>query len=245
MTVRAGGVSLYETQVRHVRGTPLINDFTYRSVQWLVDIDRLPVLPWWLRPLASFQARDHLGDPAASIRENLDAFLAAEKLYAPGMVLMLANARSFGHVFNPLTVYWCHDRSGELVCVVAEVHNTYGERHCYLLRTDERHRAEVPKAFYVSPFNPVDGLYRMSLPRPGDRLELSITLHREGNRPFVATVRGHRRPATQGQLLWCWLRRPFPTLAVVAQIRWQGIKLVMRRLPIVSRPPHETQETVR
>ncbi len=103
---------------------------------------------------------------------------------------MLASARVFGHVFNPLSLFWCHDAAGELRCVVAEVHNTYGERHCYLLETDDAGRASVPKAFYVSPFNDVDGQYRMKLPEPGDTAR---RLDRPGTRRAEALHRHHGR----------------------------------------------------
>ena len=79
---------------------------------------------------------------------------------------MLATPRSFGHAFNPLSVFWCHDRTGALACVVAEVHNTYGERHCYLLRPDADGHAGAEKAFYVSPFFAVDGRYEMTFTDP-------------------------------------------------------------------------------
>ncbi|MBN9620962.1 MAG: DUF1365 family protein, partial [Actinobacteria bacterium] len=114
---------------------------------------------------------------------------------------MLADARAAGYVFNPLTLFWCHDRSGAVVAVIAEVHNTYGQRHRYLLRPDDAGRAEVAKEFYVSPFYPVDGHYRMSLPEPGERLALTITLHRPDERPFVATVRGVPAPAGRRAVL--------------------------------------------
>ena len=104
-------------------------------------------------------------------------------------------------MFNPLTVYWCHRADGELACVVAEVHNTYGERHCYLLRTDEGGRAETDKDFYVSPFLTVDGQYRMVLPVPDERLRISITLRQHDATALVATVVGDRRPATPAALL--------------------------------------------
>ena len=105
------------------------------------------MLPRPLRWLARFDARDHLGDPAASIRANVDAYLATEGVdLEGGRVLMLATPRSFGYAFNPLTVFWCHDRTGALECVVAEVHNTYGERHCYLLRPDADGHAGADKA---------------------------------------------------------------------------------------------------
>ena len=144
---------------------------------------------------------------------------------------MLASARVFGHVFNPLSLFWCHDAAGELRCVIAEVHNTYGERHCYLLETDDAGRAIVPKAFYVSPFNDVEGQYRMKLPEPGDRLAVSIVLEREGQQPFVASMDGERRDATVRNILAAALAVPLAPLRVSAQIRWQGIKLWARRLP--------------
>ena len=106
---------------------------------------------------------------------------------------MLSNARVLGHVFNPLTVYWCHDGDGSLRCVVAEVHNTYGGRHRYLLHTDERGRAQTGKEFYVSPFYEVAGDYTMSLPEPGERLALSVALHP----PQGTSIRRQREgPAT-------------------------------------------------
>ena len=183
--------------ISHVRRTPLRNAFTYRSYSWYVDVDHLPQLPRLLRPLAGFRVEDHLGDPDGTLRGNVERYLATQGIKLDGgRITMLASARVFGHVFNPLSVFWCHDAAGELRCVVAEVHNTYGERHCYLLETDATGRASVPKAFYVSPFNDVDGEYRMKLPEPGERLAVSIVLEREGQQPFIATMDGVRREAT-------------------------------------------------
>ncbi len=237
--------SLYDCQIRHVRAAPVANSFCYRSYQWLVDLETLPSLPAWLRPLARFRAADHFGDAARTIRENVDSFLAGNGVdLAGGRILMLASARVFGYIFNPLSVYWCHRADGSLACVIAEVHNTYGERHCYLLHTDARGRAEVDKAFYVSPFNPVDGRYRMSLPEPGQKLALTVTLHRPGEPPFVASVRGTRQAATPGALLRAAARHPWPTVATTIQIHAQGIKLWLRGLPVQQRPAHREQEGV-
>ena len=231
--------ALYECQISHVRTVPLRNVFRYGTYQWLVDLDDLPRPRPWLRPLAGFHARDHIGDPSGSIRGNLDRFLAAHGVdLGGGRVLMLTHARVLGYVFNPLTVYWCHDAGGALACVVAEVHNTYHQRHAYLLRTDGRGRAQIPKEFYVSPFYPVDGQYRMSLPEPGGRLALTIVLDRPGGHSFVASVHGRRLPADGPALLRAAVRHPWPTMTVTARIRWQGIKLYLRGLAIAPRPPH-------
>jgi DUF1365 family protein len=241
----AAGAVLYECRVAHTRLEPLRNAFSYRTYQWLVDLDELPAPRGWPRLLAGFHARDHLGDPDATIRANIDSFLRAHGVdLGGGRVLMLAHARVGGYVFNPLTVFWCYQADGSLACVIAEVHNTYRQRHAYLVRTDDRGRAETKKELYVSPYHPVDGWYQMSLPPPGARLTLSISLSRPNGHRFVASVRGTAVPATRTALLRATARHPWSTVMVSARIRWQGIKLYARGLRPVPRPPHIPHEGV-
>ncbi|WP_234352193.1 DUF1365 domain-containing protein [Streptomyces sp. NRRL F-6492] len=229
--------ALYECVVAHARTAPLRHSFRHRTYLWCVDLDALPVLPAPVRPLARFDARDHFTGRAGSIRAGLDAYLADHGVdLGGGRVVMLAHARVFGFVFNPLSVYWCHDATGAPVCVVAEVHNTYGQRHCYLLRPDAGGTAEADKAFYVSPFFAVEGRYRMRLPSPGEELRLEVRLRTGDGGPFTATVRGRRRPATTAALLRCAVRRPWSTAAVWAGIRHHGIRLWLRGLPVLPRP---------
>jgi uncharacterized protein len=233
-------VTLYECEIRHVRTAPLRNVFRYRGYLWLVDVDHLPRVPL----LAVFRGRDHLGDPRRGIRENLDRFLAANGIGRPRTITMLTQARVLGYVFNPLTVYWCHQPD----CVVAEVHNTYGQRHAYLLHPDARGRARVPKQFYVSPFYPVDGDYRMSLPEPGANpgqfIALSVRLERPDGHAFAASVHGRAVPATARARLQTAARYPWSTAAVSARIRGQGVRLYRRGLPVIPRPAHQPQEGV-
>jgi DUF1365 family protein len=237
--------ALYDAEVRHVRRQTLQRGFAHRTYLWLVDLDELPRLPRWLRPFARFEARDHLGDPDRSIRQNLDAWLAGRGVdLAGGQVRMLANARSLGHVFNPITVYWCHYPDGTPACVVAEVHNTYRGRHCYLLRPDDTGRARVAKDFYVSPFLTVAGEYAMRLPEPDDRLALTITLRQDDRTALTAILTGTREPATPTALVRMLARRPLVTHRTSALIRRHGIALWLRRLPVVPRPRHVPQEGV-
>ncbi|MFE5792620.1 DUF1365 domain-containing protein [Streptomyces sp. NPDC056503] len=230
--------ALYETEIAHTRVTPIRHALRHRTYMWLVDLDDLPVLPRPLRPLARFDPADHFDGDAPTLRAGLDACLAAHgERAADGRVLMLAHARVLGHVFNPLTLYWCHDRADRPVCVVAEVHNTYGGRHAYLLHPDAQGRAETAKEFYVSPFLDVEGAYRMRLPLPGDRLDLTVQLrHTDGSRPLTATVRGTRRPAGPGALLAAALRHPWSTAAVSLGIRRHGVRLYLKGLPVRPRP---------
>jgi uncharacterized protein len=245
LRARAGVPALYDATVTHVRKQAMDRRFGHGIYLWLVDVDALPELPRWLRPFARFEARDHLGDPRRTIRQNLDAWLALQGVdLRGGRVIMLANARLLGYVFNPITVYWCHRRNGTLECVVAEVHNTYGERHCYLLRTDDDGRAETAKDFYVSPFLSVDGTYSMSLREPGERLAIAVTLRQQGATALTATVIGTRRPATPAALARMLARRPLMTYRTSALIRRHGITLWLRRLPVIRRPKHVPQEGV-
>ncbi|MFJ3788418.1 DUF1365 domain-containing protein [Kitasatospora sp. NPDC090091] len=235
-----GGAVLYDTVTTHVRTAPRARSFRHRGYLWLVDLDRLPALPRPLRPLARFLPHDHTLDPGGeplTIRQDLERDLAGHGVrLGDGQVLMLTQARSLGHVFNPLTVYWCRDESGRPLCTVAEVHNTYGGRHRYVLPPDPGGRGESVKDFYVSPFFPVDGRYRTVLPEPGERLHLTVHLERQGGRVFTATVHGTARPAGPAALLRAVLAHPLATWAVSLHIRYQGIRLWLGGLPVHPRP---------
>ncbi len=229
---------IYETTIRHRRSTPLKHAFRYRSHCWLVDLDDLPDHG----PLARFDARDHLGEPQLTIRRNVENFLAMQGIELDGgQILMLANARVLGYCFNPITVFWCHDRAGEQVCVVVEVHNTYGDRHAYVVQPDEHGRATVDKALYVSPFNDVSGYYELTVPRPDERVAVGISLQPDG---FTATLTGRRLPPGRASLLRASLRTPLAPLLGMVRIRWQGIRLWLRRLPVQPRPEHSRQRGV-
>ena len=245
--------ALYDTTIRHVRRAPVHHAFEYRSYSWFLDVDRPPRLPRWLRPFASFRAGDHLAPAAGgdTLRARVDDVLAGHGIdLRGGRVTALMNARVLGYVFDPLTLFWCHDLDGTLVAVIAEVHNTYGGRHSYVVRVDGDGRAEVGKEFYVSPFNEVDGHYSLVLPEPGERLAVTVVLHRPGAPPFTATMRGTRVPAVPSAIVRRQVRAPLAPLAVAARIRIQGIALWVRGLKPTPRPalpdsPHREKETFR
>ena len=231
--------AIYRTTITHSRQEPVRHSFEYQSYSWYVDVDDLPRLPWWLRPFARFRASDHFSDPVqGTLRERLDTFFTDRNLAVPeGRITALLQARVLGYVFNPLSVFWCHDRDGLLRHVIAEVHNTYGERHAYLLPP-----ADLPvvtaKEFYVSPFNQVDGYYLVQAPRPDSEVDITVALHR-GRRPafpeFTANMRGERRPATTREIAIMQVISPLAPLLVAIRIRIQGIKLWLRRVPVVPR----------
>jgi uncharacterized protein len=243
---------LYLGQVVHDRRGAVANRFRYRVYMWLVDLDELPQLDREL-PLfgydraapTSIRSRDHLGDPGSTIKQNLLAYLRRHGIeLGGGRVLLLTNARVLGYVFNPLSVFYCHDEDGNLRCVVAEVHNTFGERHCYLLEPGERGRATAGKDFYVSPFLTIDGDYRLAVPAPGERLSVQMQLVQGDEPVFGASLTGQRLELTPAALRQMLLRHPLMTARVTALIHLQGMKLRLRGLRRVPRPRHLPQDGV-
>lgn len=248
--------SLVEGSVAHARLTPVEHRFRHRQYQWLVDVDDLPRLPRALRPLARFDPADHLAGGATTdehgtgISGDVRRFLAAQgrPVRADATVLMLGHARQLGAGFNPLTVFFCLDEGSTLDTAVLEVHNTYGERHAYVLAPDDAGHASTDKEFYVSPFNDTSGSYAVRLRLDARRVAVSIRLDRDGETVFTATSSGTPRPATPRALVAVAARHAPMTWRVPTLIRWHGIRLWLRRLPIVPRPTHRSnlaEEAVR
>ncbi|MEU4671932.1 DUF1365 domain-containing protein [Amycolatopsis sp. NPDC023774] len=234
--------ALYDATVGHVRLADPPYAFVHKLYLWFTDLDSPARLPWWLRPFATFDGRDHFepGD-AGDIRSKLDRWLARLGVdLRGGPVTMLAAARVLGYVFNPITVYWCHTPDGALECVVAEVHNTYGGRHAYLLRPDAAGESRAEKEFYVSPFQEMTGEYRMRLPRPDALLDLTVALHQGAKTPLLATLRGVRRPAGARSLARLVLGRPLQPQRVAALIRRHGVALWLRKAPVATRTPQNS-----
>ncbi|WP_028643859.1 FAD-dependent oxidoreductase [Nocardioides sp. URHA0020] len=230
--------AIYATTIRHTRRTPWKRSFTHRSHTWLVDVDALPEHGLLSPVLGSFEARDHLGAPDRSIRHNVAAFLQQEGIeLGDGQVLMAAQPRAWGFCFNPITVFWVRPAAGA-PCAVVEVHNTYGDRHAYLVHPDERGRATTAKQMYVSPFHGTDGTYRLAVPVPGDELLISVDLTTDDGAAFNASLTGHR--SDDGAV-----RAAPAALRGALLIRVHGIWLWLRRLPVRPRPDHHHQEGVR
>ncbi len=227
----------------HQRYQPIRRAFRHRVYAWLVDLDEVPSLPRYLRPLATFRSADHLGEPGRPIKANVEAFLSSRSvdLGPHGRVLMLANARVLGHVFDPLTVFFCFPGDGSPAQVVVEVHNTYGERHAYLVEPDAAGAAETDKAMYVSPFFPVDGTYRLRFALSPSRVFVGVSLLRDGELAFGAAFHGRPLAASRLALVKTVARRPLMTQRVSALIRAHGVRLWLRRLPVQARPVHQRQ----
>jgi DUF1365 family protein len=243
--------AIYRGWVRHRRHAPRRHAFRYRLFLLYLDLAELDTVfrGRWLwstrRPaLARFHRADHLGDPATPLDVAVRNLVESQTGRRPtGPIRLLTHLRYFGYCFNPVSFYYCFDADDARVeSIVAEVNNTpWGERHCYVLdeARDEgsghRKRYRVEKALHVSPFMPMDLTYDWRFGTPGKRLDVHMALDR-GGRLFDAMLRLERAPLTGTELALALVRFPFMTLAVVAAIHWQALKLWLKRVPVYTHP---------
>jgi DUF1365 family protein len=242
---------LYVGRLRHERAVPVPNGFTYPVYSFLLDLDEIDELVGRglfqhnRHGLLELRDSDHLGGEIG-LRAGVEAFCAERGVDVSGArIEVLTQLRLFGYVFNPVSFFWCRDASGVLRCVVAEVHNTFGERHSYLLvpdgpaDADGRVRMAADKAFHVSPFMDLAGRYRFEMDaEPGSLASVRIDEERDGV-PFFQAVLAARRVELDGRSLARVLaRRPLMTFQVSALIRLQALRLAAKRVPYHRKPPY-------
>ncbi len=201
--------------------------------------------------LASVWDRDHGGAPkagrgAAWVRETL----AERGLPAPDRIELLTQPRVLGHVFNPVSFWICRDAQDDVRVIIAEVSNTYGERHSYLCHRDDlapitaQDRLHANKIFYVSPFLRIEGGYEFRFDLRPDRIGIWIDFS-GGNGGVIATLVGPRKLLTTGGLIMAALRRPFGSRRVLGLIHWQALKLWWKGARFRSPPPPPSEEISR
>ncbi|MEX3313518.1 DUF1365 domain-containing protein [Sulfitobacter sp. PS-8MA] len=246
-------------QVDHIRGQSfhgrkgaVENRFRY-SVDYLLcdaearDLSTPALFARNAAGLTSLHDKDHGGAPgqgrgAVWVRE----VLAAHGIAGVARIELLTQPRVLGYVFNPVSFWLCRRADGALVAVIAEVTNTYGDRHSYLchhpdlrpIRPEDRLKAA--KLMHVSPFQEVAGGYVFRFDISAERIGVWID-YSNGEDGVIATLTGPRMPLTNGRILWSLLRRPFGARRVMALIHWQALRLWLKRAGFRPRP--EAPET--
>jgi DUF1365 family protein len=165
------------------------------------------------------------------LRGWLDGLLAGAGIAPGGPKRVLCYPRILGHVFNPLSVWFCDDEAGALKAIIYEVHNTYDEGHAYVFAVGGDGalvRSDCAKDFYVSPFLTKDCRYHFRITPPGEKVALAIHESEGGEAILNASFSGAHRELTDGALLRLFLRYPLMTLKVVAAIHFEAVRLMLK-----------------
>jgi hypothetical protein len=251
---------LFRGELTHHRVRPARHELRYSAAYFWLGLDELEALGRRLRlfgvnrrRLFSFYDADHLDGRGGSIRGQIEDRLGARGIdLRGGAIFLLTQCRLLGYVFNPVSFYYACDFAGALRAIVAEVNNTFGERHLYMLSDAEREPAEdretavftAAKRLHVSPFLSTDAHYEFRFAPVGERLSVFIR-EREGGAPMLdAHLWGKRRPLDDRALAALALRDPLSTLKVTAAIHWQALRLWRKRVPFHTHPGPATPPSV-
>lgn len=240
--------ALYVGDVLHRRLRPAVHNLKYGVYMLHADLDRLDELGRASRLLSvngwnvlSFHEADHGPAGEGRLAARIRRLAEARGLSWDGSeVALIAMPRLVGFVFNPLSVYFCRNADGRLASIVYEVRNTFGGMHHYAEDVAPEtagtiHQA-AEKAFYVSPFLPMEMRYRFHVKPPAERFTIAIEDHDGDGLMLTASMSLTRQPLNDRAIARLLVRFPLMTLKVVAGIHWEALKLWRKRIPFHSRP---------
>jgi len=239
---------LYVGLVTHRRLRPRKHALRYRTFALLLDLDDLPALARRLRlfshnqfNLFSFFDRDY-GSGSAPLRAQVEACAREAGLcLAGGSIRLLTMPRILGYAFNPISLYFCHDRDGALKALLYEVNNTFGQRHSYFIPVESDGvgpiRQSCAKQFYVSPFMAMDMIYDFTVRPPDGRVSIVIVERDAEGVVLTATQAQQRVELTDAALARVFFSHPLLTLKVVLGIHVEALALWIKGLRLQVRPP--------
>jgi len=243
--------AIYKGKVYHQRFKPTQHKFDYDIyLFWLkLESNELEALSSSLTHFSAhdkarvrFKREDYLGDASVSLKQAVLERMTElnEGIALKGDVFMLGQLRMWGLYFSPVNFYYLRNAEGKYTHMLAEVSNTpWNERHHYLVNLDTQ--ADTPKAFHVSPFNPMDMTYKWSISQPSSRLSLAMDCVRE-DKEFSAGINLTKFTLDNANLSAALKRIPSMTIKTVAGIYWHALKLLLKRTPLYTHPEKSQEQ---
>ncbi|HUN97225.1 MAG TPA: DUF1365 family protein [Bradyrhizobium sp.] len=240
---------LYVGHVVHHRLRPRVHRLRYRAFWMLLDLDEIDRLSDQLNlfsrnsfNLISFFDRDHGDGSDIPLRQQVESMLRSAGCQSTQLTIrLLCMPRILGYGFNPLSVYFCYRTDGSLEAIIHEVHNTFGERHSYLIPShgtaSEIVEQSCCKEFFVSPFLGMDMSYAFRILLPKAKVSIAIQGKQHDQTVIAASLAGTHSELADGTLLSAFLRHPLLTLKVISGIHWHALRLVIKGFRIHVRPP--------
>lgn len=236
--------AIYSGKLSHSRLLPRKHQFFYNIFLLWLDLDELDDLDETVKGFAynrwswvQFNNRDYLGKNSLKVKyKALETFSELAGKPMTGKVFFMGQPRILGLYFSPVNFYFLQ-QDGEFTHMLAEVSNTpWNERHCYLV--DMKHQANTDKAFFVSPFNPMDMQYHWSIPEPGEnKFDLGIDCYGSDEACHLRTrLVLDKAPLNSEHLRQRLQKIPSMTLKTLAGIYWEAVKLILKKVPYYRHP---------
>jgi DUF1365 family protein len=250
----APAAQLYLGQTVHERNQPFTHRFRYRIAMMMLDLDRLDEAGRLSRLFSigrfnvfGFRERDHGARDGSPLKAWAMAHLAAAGVTDPvSRIRLLCSPRVLGYVFNPISLYLAEDEEENVIAVIYQVHNTFGDAHAYIAPLDggmpARHSAQ--KRFHVSPMFPVTGRYDFTLRESDSQLSLAIHKVEAQGPDFLATMQLRASPVNSASLLRLFAAQPFSTLKTISAIHWEALRLLLKGARYHRRPEPPEKDTI-
>ncbi|MBR7798600.1 DUF1365 domain-containing protein [Undibacterium fentianense] len=251
--------TLVNALVMHQRLRPVKHRFVYPVFMLKLDIDALSQsskdLPnsamfginCW-RPI-SIHTKDYGPRDGSSLKQWIQKVLSSHQVQEIEKIELLSFPRVFGYAFNPISIWYCYDKQTQLRAVLAEVNNTFGEHHFYLLRATEHEVIEKDtelmstKMMHVSPFCEVKGHYQFKFSETTNRFKVNIDYY-DGQATLLQTaIIGKTQQLTSGNLLKALCKQPLLTFGVFYRIHWHALILWLKKVPF-HRQVHFTNQQI-
>ena len=232
-------------KILHQRFTPAVNKFIYKVGYLYLDVDHLHNLSSWMlgynrKSILTLWDKDYgARDPNISIPRSIRETLRKQNIPIDGKIFLLTQPRVWGYVFNPVSFYFCFNKNHILKAVLADVNNTFGEYHQYLVLPpgdDFTNPAAMNKVFYVSPFLKVEGTYGFRFKVQEKSVGVWIDYYKNNEKILETYVMGTLNPLSKSSILRYFLWNPFRGLKVPVLIHYQALKLWLKGVPFVKKP---------
>mgnify|MGYP005742965841 FL=1 len=237
--------SIYNGTVIHKRFKPKIHFFKYKVFSLLLDLSDLNRLDKDISffsyntfNLISFFDKDHGERDGSSLFEWVKKSLVENNINSENIkIKLLCYPRIFGYVFNPLSVFFVYDNQENLISILYEVKNTFGEQHTYIFKVENNNLLQhnCSKKFHVSPFIEMNCNYFFKILKPAEKISVIIDQYQLDDKILFASQDGRRVDFNSKELLKSYIKHPLMTFKIISAIHFEAFKLWIKGIKFVKK----------
>ena len=237
---------VYNGLVTHKRFKPVKHFLKYKTFSMFLDLDEIEKLDKKISIFSfnkfniySFYNKDHGNRDGYCLKKwvfnNLKNNGVKHKI---SKIRLLCYPRIFGYVFNPLSIFFVYDKKSNLIAILYEVKNTFGEQHTYVFKVNENNKFiknNCEKKFFVSPFMNIDSKYYFKVLDPNEKLSVVIDQRDKDGKLLFASQDGVKSNFTSKNLIFSYLRHPLMTFKIISAIHFEALRLWIKGIKIVKK----------